>query len=121
MTACKRNKPYLDLLFPIHLTLSDEILISNFYSVYLNAVFFCFFLINDVKWIFYLPLNMRSSRIMPAISPAPDGPSIASSLLSIFSLAQIRQHPQTSHPESPSPHPHSLKFEREVTINFYGG
>ena len=54
------------------------------------------------------PPKMRSSLIIPARSPAPLGPKIASSELSTFSLAQMRQHPHSAHPESPSPQPHSL-------------
>lgn len=51
---------------------------------------------------------MRSNLIIPASSPAPEGPSRAISLLSTFSFAHIRHIPHSEHPESPSPHPHSL-------------
>lgn len=54
--------------------------------------------------------NITSSLIIPPISPAPFGPSIANSELSSTSRAQIRQHPQIEHPASPSPQPHSLKI-----------
>lgn len=52
--------------------------------------------------------KMTSSRIIPATSPAPFGPSKANSELSSTSRAHIRQHPHIVHPASPSPQPHSL-------------
>lgn len=54
--------------------------------------------------------NITSSLIIPAISPAPFGPSIANSELSSTSRAHIRQHPQTVQPASPSPQPHCLEL-----------
>lgn len=61
--------------------------------------------------------NITSSLIIPAISPAPFGPSIANSELSSTSRAHIRQHPQIVHPASPSPQPHSLKTITHVNIH----
>lgn len=56
-----------------------------------------------------LPLRFKSNFVMPARSGgAPLDPKTKSEL-STDSRAQIRQHPHTAQPLSPSPHPHSLQ------------